>query len=70
MQAPIQVGRITPRALLKAIAYPKVTVSDAELKAVNLLGHDFHPEWNYTIAPRAPQPAPADGSEPAAAAAA
>jgi hypothetical protein len=34
--------------------YPKLTVSDAELKAVNLLGHDFHPEWNYTIAPRAP----------------
>jgi hypothetical protein len=51
--------------------YPKVKVSDAELKAVNLRGHDFHPEWNYTIAPRAPQPPPAlDGSQPAVAAAA
>ncbi len=34
-------------------AYPKdVKVSDAELAAVNLEGHHFHPEWNYTIKPR------------------
>ena len=33
--------------------YPdKVRVSDAELKAVNLHGDEFHPEWNYTIKPR------------------
>jgi len=33
--------------------YPaKIKVSDAELKAVNLYGDDFHPEWNYTIKPR------------------
>ncbi len=50
-------------------AYPKVKVSDAELKAVNLRGHDFHPEWNYTIAPRTPQPPPTpSGSRPAIAA--
>src|SRR5271165_3942896 len=33
--------------------YPdKVQVSDAELDAVNLRRHSFHPEWNYTIKPR------------------
>ena len=32
--------------------YPKaIKVSDAELAAVNLTGHHFHPEWNYTISP-------------------
>jgi len=34
-------------------SYPKdVKVSDAELATVNLEGHRFHPEWNYTIKPR------------------
>ena len=33
--------------------YPdKIQVSDAELAAVNLHAHSFHPEWNYTIKPR------------------
>ena len=33
--------------------YPdKIKVPDAELKAVNLRGDKFHPEWNYTIKPR------------------
>ena len=33
--------------------YPdKIRVSDAELNAVNLHRHRFHPEWNYTIKPR------------------
>jgi len=32
--------------------YPKgVKVTDEQLAAVNLQGHDFHPEWNYTIKP-------------------
>jgi hypothetical protein len=31
--------------------YPKVEVTDAELAAVNLTRHPFHPEWNYTINP-------------------
>jgi len=26
-------------------------ISDADLAAVALTGHDFHPEWNYTIKP-------------------
>ena len=32
--------------------YPKgIKVSDEQLEAVNLCGHAFHPEWNYTISP-------------------
>jgi hypothetical protein len=35
--------------------YPKgIKVSDAEMGTLNLTGHEFHPEWNYTIAPREP----------------
>jgi Rhodopirellula transposase DDE domain len=34
-------------------SYPdKIKVTDAELKAVNLHGNKFHPEWNYTIKPK------------------
>jgi hypothetical protein len=37
--------------------YPdKIKVSDAELAAVQLQAHEFHPEWNYTIKPRRPTP--------------
>jgi hypothetical protein len=28
-----------------------IKVTDAELKALNITGHSFRPEWNYTIAP-------------------
>ncbi len=39
-------------ARLDESAYPKgIKVSDAELAAVNLQGHQFHPEWNYSIKP-------------------
>jgi hypothetical protein len=32
--------------------YPKgITVSDAEMAAINITRDDFHGEWNYTIAP-------------------
>ena len=35
--------------------YPAgVKVSDREMAAVNLTPHQFHGEWNYTIAPRQP----------------
>ena len=35
--------------------YPKgIKVSDEQLEAVNLHGHAFHPEWNYTVSPRPP----------------
>jgi transposase len=53
------IGSTTTRSGLKVFArldqgtYPaKITVSDAELEALNLHGHAFHPEWNYTIKPR------------------
>jgi len=40
--------------------YPKkITVTDEQLAAVNLKGHDFHPEWNYTISPT-----PSDTTKP------
>ena len=40
------------RANLDQESYPtKVKVSDEELSQVNLTRHDFHGEWNYTIAP-------------------
>ena len=33
--------------------YPnKIKVPDAELKAINLHGDEFHPEWNYRIKPK------------------
>jgi hypothetical protein len=33
--------------------YPdKIKVPDTEIKAVNLHGNKFHPEWNYTIKPK------------------
>ena len=40
-------------ARLDQRSYPKVEVSAAQLAAVKLTGDKFHPEWNYTIRPRA-----------------
>ena len=31
-----------------------ITVSDAEMAAINITRHDFHGEWNYTISPLVP----------------
>jgi transposase len=31
-----------------------IKVTDAELGAVNITRHDFHPDWNYTIHPQPP----------------
>ena len=40
-------------ARLDERAYPdKVKVSNAELTAVQIDRHAFHPDWNYTIKPR------------------
>jgi len=34
-------------------AYPKgIKVTDAEMGSLHIKGNPFHPEWNYTIAPR------------------
>jgi hypothetical protein len=46
---------LTVRCELDAHSYPKgIKVSDDEMKALNIKGDPFHPEWNYTISPRAP----------------
>ncbi len=53
------IASTTTRTGLKVYArlddqtYPaKIKISETELKAVNLQGHEFHPEWNYTIKPQ------------------
>ncbi|MGH9188545.1 MAG: ISAzo13 family transposase [Acidimicrobiales bacterium] len=39
--------------------YPTgIKITDAELAAVPLTGHQFHPEWNYTIGPGPRKPTP------------
>jgi hypothetical protein len=39
-------------ARLDENTYPnKIAVTDAQLAAVNITRHEFHPEWNYTIKP-------------------
>ena len=36
-------------------SYPKgIKVSKAGMATLNIKGDAFHPEWNYTIAPRVP----------------
>jgi hypothetical protein len=43
------------RCELDTRAYPKgIKVSDAEMDTLKITGDKFHPEWNYTIVPRAP----------------
>jgi hypothetical protein len=43
---------LTVRCEIDQNTYPKgVTVSDAEMAAINITRHDFHGEWNYTITP-------------------
>ena len=32
-----------------------IKVTDAQMAALNIKGEAFHPEWNYTIAPRSPK---------------
>jgi len=54
------VGATTTTTGLRILAewdqadYPKgIQVSDAELAALPVTGHDWHPEWNYDITPPA-----------------
>jgi hypothetical protein len=43
------------RCELDTRSYPKgIKVTDAEMGTLNIKGDAFHPEWNYTITPRAP----------------
>ncbi len=44
---------LTVRSELDTGTYPKgVKVTDDQMAALNIHRHDFHGEWNYTIAPR------------------
>jgi Rhodopirellula transposase DDE domain len=44
---------LSVRCELGANTYMKgIKVTDAEMAALNITGDAFHPEWNYTIAPR------------------
>jgi len=46
------------KARLDKRRYPtKVKVTDEQMRDVNIKPHAFHGEWNYTISPRAKQPA-------------
>ena len=39
--------------------YPTgIKISDTELKTFPIIGHEFHPEWNYTITPQPPTQRP------------
>jgi len=50
-------GGLQVRCELDTNAYAKgIKVSDAEMAALNITADDFHPEWNYTISPRSPNP--------------
>ena len=41
------------RCELDPNTYPKgIKVSDAEMATLNITRDAFHPEWNYSIAPR------------------
>ena len=33
-----------------------IKISDAEMRALDIRGDTFHPEWNYTVTPRTSNP--------------
>ena len=44
---------LTVACELDTTEYAKgIKVTDAEMEALKITRNDFHPEWNYTIAPR------------------
>jgi hypothetical protein len=46
---------LTVRCELDPRSYPKgVKITDQEMASLNITGDAFHPEWNYSIAPRCP----------------
>ena len=48
-------GGLKVECALDTRAYEKgIKVSTAEMATLNIIGDDFHPEWNYTIKPRRP----------------
>jgi len=46
---------LTVRCELDENRYPKaIRVTDEEMATLNITTDPWHPEWNYTISPRAP----------------
>ena len=46
---------LTVRCELDPRSYPKgIKVTDLEMAGLNITSDAFHPEWNYTIAPKPP----------------
>ena len=43
-------------ARLDPTIYTKVKVTKDQIAAVNITGHDWHPEWNYRITPASHSP--------------
>ena len=57
------IGRTTTKTGLKVECaldertYEKgIRISKAQMRQIAIEGDTFHPEWNYTITPRSPQP--------------
>ena len=57
------IGRTTTKTGLKVECaldertYEKgIRISNAQMRQLAIEGDTFHPEWNYTIKPRSPQP--------------
>ena len=49
------IAGLTVRCELDMRDYPKgITVSDEDMATLNIKVNAYHPEWNYTISPRAP----------------
>ena len=49
----ISASVLTVACQLDTNTYQKgIKVTAAEMAALNIQGDSFHPEWNYTIAPR------------------
>ena len=48
---------LTVRCELDQALYPAgVKISDADMDDLNIVRHEFHGEWNYTIRPKQPKP--------------
>jgi hypothetical protein len=56
---PVFARRSTSKCEIDPATYPAgVKVTEAEMAAINIAPHEFHGEWNYSIAPKPTQMAP------------
>ena len=50
-------GGLKIECVLDERTYEKgIKISDAEMRALDIRGDTFHPEWNYTVTPRTLDP--------------